>query len=221
MGFESVTHAVGESRFSVTKIFTYSGIAIIFSMLVYIMFTIMAASGHPARYSNWQDYIADLDNLRGIEEIPIIYTVRTALGPSGSMLLAVAIICALVSSVLVFYRSASRVLSIIAKYELLPEKYSHLSPDGVPVNACLLILAVSVPMPFLGRAVISWNADVSNISMAVVYAYISICTFKTVKKHSFRYILGIAGTLLSFLILGFLLIPNVRYPVLLLHLLSR
>ena len=209
VGFETVTHAVGESKFSVMKIFIYSGIAVVCGMFIYVMLTLVASSGAPAGYAGWFDYIRDIDSLNGIERIPVFYNTISAMGKWGPVFLGIATMSALSSSVLVFFRSAARVIRIMAKFGLLPEKYDRVSDEQVPVNAIILILVLSIPMPFLGRAVVAWNADVSTLTVAVVYAYISICTFRTVPKKSFLRFCGIAGAVISLLVLGLLLIPNV------------
>ena len=205
-GFETVTHAVGESKFSVRKIFVYAGVAVACGMMLYVMLTLVAASS-----------TTDLDAVRsslpgndiGMLDIPVFANAVAVMGEWGTRLLVVATMSAIFSSVLVFYRSLSRVIRIASDYELLPKPFAKVSEDGVPVNACLLVIAISIPIPLLGRAVIGWNADVSTLSVAVVYTYISICTFRTMRRGSLRYVLGIIGTVLSLFILGLLLIPNV------------
>ena len=209
VGFETVTHAVGESKLSTGKIFFCAGLSVVCGMFVYIMLALMATISAPEPYTNWTEYIQNLDSLSGIDQIPVFYNTISALGPLGMWLLVIATMSALTTSVLVFCRSAARVISVMAQNGLLPEKLSKTNDAGVPVNACLLIIAASIPAPLLGRAIISWNADVSTLSCAVVYAYISICTFRTVSGHSVKKYLGLAGAILSFIILILLLAPNV------------
>ncbi|MCR5813063.1 MAG: amino acid permease [Desulfovibrio sp.] len=209
VGFETITHAVGDQKFPVNKFFGYGLLTIFCGMLVYLMLTLLAASSSHTGYVNWYDYVHDLDHLSGIKAIPVFANTLTAMGALGKALLALAAISALFTSILVFYRSAARVVRIMASSGFLPKVYAHTNQDGIPVNACLLIIALSIPTPFLGRSVLSWNADVSTLSVAVVYTYISLCTVKTAPPRSLQRLCGIFGTLLSSIVLGLLLLPNV------------
>ncbi len=209
VGFETVTHVVGESKFSSYKIFLYAGLAIISAMLIYIMLVIIAASSAPAGFDSWHSYIISIGDLDDETDVPVFYNVEAVMGHTGRIFLIIATMSALISSALVFYRAGARVIRIVAEHKLLPERFFHVSEEGVPIKAIMLIMAISVISPFIGRTVISWNADVSTLSVAVVYAYISICTFKVEKRFTFRYFLGLLGAVFSILVLVFLLVPNV------------
>lgn len=206
VGFETVTHAIGESKFSVTKIFTYAGIAIGFGMMIYVMLTLVASSSD-ATFNVVHSNLPAGETT--IYDIPVFANTLKVMGKWGTVFLMIATMSAILSSVLVFFRAAARVIRITSDHDLLPKPFAKVSEEGVPVNACLLIIAISIPIPLLGRAVIGWNADVSTLSVAVVYAYISICTIRTMKKRSPRYFLGFIGLILSVSILGLLLLPSV------------
>ena len=211
VGFEVVAHSVDEVKFKVSKIFTLAGIAVLTGMLVYIMLALTGASHTPDRYANWQEYVSDLHSLSGMEAMPVFYNARKAMGIWGIILIGLAAFSALSTSVLGFHRAAARVLMHMAEGKLLPERFSKLNEHGIPVAASLLVLIVSIPMPFLGRTAVGWNADVSTLSVAIVYAYISICAYKTARENfsKFGMVCGVAGLLMSAFVFVLLLVPNI------------
>lgn len=211
VGFETVTHSVGELKFPVKKIFGYSAIAIFCGMLVYIILALTATSGTPEGYNNWQDYMQDLPNLSGIATIPVFYNSWKYLGDAGIWLIGIAAFSALATGVMGFHRAGARVLAIMATEGLLSKKLARVNKHGVPVRANITLLLVSVPVFFVGRTAIGWNADVSTFAAAIVYAYISICTFKSAPKNLNPFVRksGIAGLISMIVIVCFLLIPNV------------
>lgn len=211
VGFETVVHSVNEVKFPTKRIFFYAALAVFMGMLVYIMLTLTASAGRPSEYGNWHEYVSDIHNLSGTKGMPVFYNAENAMGVWGIRLVAIAVMSALSTSVLGFHRSAARILKIMASEKLLPKCFAKVDSSDIPVNASLLILALSIPMPFLGRTAIGWNADVSTLSAAIVYAYISICTFITAKdkKHRKVKLCGAIGIICSALVFFFLLVPNV------------
>ena len=78
VGFETVNfERVSSSR---RKVFLYAGAAILTGMLAYIMLTLIGASGVPEGYRDWQEYVSDLGNLRGMEAMPVLFNAESALG---------------------------------------------------------------------------------------------------------------------------------------------
>lgn len=209
VGFETVAHSVPETKIAVNKIFLMAALAIFAGMAVYVMLTLCASSGTPAGYDTWADYVADIKNLDGLAGFPVFYNADAILGAWGVRLVGVAAFCALATSVLGFHRAAARIIRIMAEGGLLPERFAETNTSGIPVTASLFVLAVSVPIPFVGRTAVSWNADVSTLSVAIVYAYISICTFLTARGKTAIKISGISGMIFSAVVFFFLLVPNV------------
>ena len=195
VGFETVVHSVSEIKFPVRRVFIYAGAAVLCGMFVYIALTLIAAMGD----------ISDWDNM------PVLVNIRRIMGQKGVWLLGIAVFSALSSSILGFHRAAARILYFMAEARLLPQRFTRISRDGIPVNTSLLILFISLPIPFLGRTAVRWNADVSTLCVAIVYAYISICVFKsTIRETNLKmHIFGAAGILASALVFFFLLLPNI------------
>ena len=224
VGFEAAFDGVGETRLSVRRASAAALGALMCGMLVYILLTLIAAAHAPEDAGTWDVYVASLGSRSGVDGMPVLHTLREALGPWGLGLAAVTIFATLTSSVLGFYHVAARTLTTMAKDGLLPKNLAE-EVDGVPRNTIRVILLLSLPIPFLGRTAVGWNADVSTLSVAIVYAYISICAFRAAGQRNscargpkaelwaripcLQKILGAAGIVCSALVFLFLLIPNI------------
>lgn len=211
VGFETVAHSVPEAKVSVGRIFKLAALAIVSGMAVYIMLTLCGSVNTSNDYANWKDYISQIDKPGIGDDIPVIHNTRALLGDWGIRVLGAAILCALSTSVLGFHRASSRILKIMAQGGLMPRIFAGVNSEGVPVLASLLVLVVSIPVPFIGRTAVGWNADVSTISVAIVYAYISFCAYKTSQKNDNRFgrICGAAGLISFSAVFLCLLIPNI------------
>ena len=143
-------------------------------------------------------------------KIKDFYNSYAILGIKGLVLVGIAAFSALTTSVIGFYKATMRILQSMAKDNLIPRKIGR-EIDGKLVHAGLIVFLLCLPIPFLGRTAIGWNADVATLSVSIVYLYISICTFKTAKEKSCkRHIVGGAvGTISSAFTFVLLLIPNI------------
>ena len=211
VGFEVVVHSVGEVRFSARKIFSYAAVAIITGMIVYILLALTAAADTPSGYADWSEYVSGLDRERGIMAMPVFYNSWKAMGDWGIRLVGIASFSALATSMMGFHRAAARVLKNMAAANLLSEKIAYVNDDGIPINASILVWLLSLPIPFVGRTAIGWNADVSTLSVAIVYVYISLCAWKTARGDGNKGVMasGVMGVISSAAVLFFLLVPNI------------
>ena len=211
VGFETVSHEPFNRGSNRKKVLICAMAAIITGAMVYLMLTLIGASGAPSGFAGWQDYVAGLGQMRGLSGMPVLFNVHRALGETGIRLVGLAVLCALSTSVLGFYQASARVLVTMADDGLLPAKIGETAPDGTPRYAIFALMFISLPIPFLGRTAVGWNADVSTLSVAIVYAYISLCVYLTAKKEKDRFGLGMGafGFVCAVLVLLFLLVPNV------------
>ena len=210
IGFESVSHAAGEYRFDQKKTFIILALAVLAGAIIYISTTVISVLGMPSRYDNWVAYLGDLGNLEGIDGLPTFHAMSVAMGRGGVLFLGVVVISALSTSLLGLYRASSRLMYAGAKEEILPPMFSKLSNDGVPRNAILFIMGVSVIVPFVGRAAIGWIVDVTTVSAAIVYGYTSACCFVVGRDNGKRLqqVLGVVGVFVSAVFLVYPLMPN-------------
>ncbi len=210
VGFEVVTHIVGRVTTKARHIFIFAGLAIFSGMLIYLCLLFIGASNAPEAYASWKEYVSDLNNLTGLEHIPVFYNAYALAGIKGLILVGIAVFSALTTSVFGFYKGAMRVVQMMAEDRLLPALFGKEKND-VPRIAVIAIFLCCLPIPFIGRTAMGWNADVSTLSTSIVYAYISICCFTTARKSkSLRYeVCGILGIIISAFSFIMLLVPNI------------
>lgn len=202
VGFEVITGESGTRSFSAKRLSFVIAFSIISGMAVYILLALTGAANVPAELRT--------GNNGALDEMPVFYNVKHLLGNTGFRLLGFAVIGALSTSVLGFYRAGARIIKTMAEGELLPARFAK-EVNGVPQNAVLLIMLISLPVTFLGRTAVGWNADVSTLSVAIVYVYISICAYLRARqnKNTGAKILGLAGMICLSLVFLFLLVPNI------------
>ena len=210
VGFEVVGHIVDRVQIKPRGIFIIAGLAIVAGMFFYIFTVLIACANFPSEYKNLLDYVYDLPYVKGLKQIPVFYNSYVILGTKGLAVVGIAALSALVTSVIGFYKASMRILQCMAKDNLIPRKIGR-EKDGKQLYGGLIIFLLCLPIPFLGRTAIGWNADVATLSVSIVYLYISICTFKTAKEKSCkRHIIGGAvGTVASAFTFILLLIPNI------------
>lgn len=183
VGFEAVTHAVTSFRFPAEKLRIIVMAAVGAGALVYVMLTGIAVLTVPAGYTSWVSYISDLPNLQGIHSLPVFHSAWQVMGNVGIGCLGVAVLSALSTSLLVFYRTLANLLKSMAEDSLLPEYFCRTDVRGVPKNALFLVLALSLVSPFLGRTSIAWLTDITTISASIAYGYASLCSFREARKE--------------------------------------
>ena len=210
IGFESATHGASEFKFPIKKLFGILFAAIVAGTVVYIATTIISVIGTPTDYPSWIDYIAALGTLDGIDGLPVFQAMYASAGNNGLMLLAFVVICALGTSLIGLYRALSRLLYMMAEDEVLPDWFRHTNEDGVPRNAIYFIMAISVFVPFVGRAAIGWIVDVTSISASIAYCYIAACCYMVARRENQHnmVMVGILGIVISALFFIYPLIPN-------------
>ena len=209
-GFEAVTHASEDFNFAPRKLYPIVVGAVVSGALVYCMLTSIAVLNIPGQYSLWTDYIIELHTHEGTSAMPVFQSAYSVLGSGGLVLLGAAIIAALSTSLLGFYRATGYLFHSMAAEKLLPEKFAQTGPDGLPQKAILLVLCLSLPVPFLGRTAIAWLTDITTISGSLAYGYVSLCAYHMAKEEGSRprQALGIFGTVVSALFFVCPILPD-------------
>ena len=209
-GFESVSNSAEEFRFPMKKILLILIIALITSAVAYILLALTAVSALPAGAHTWVDYVRSLGERSGLEGLPTFYGVYTALGRPGLAVLGVAAAAAILTGLAGNMTAASRLLFAMSRSDMLPKRVAVLNRRGVPACAIWLLLVVSLPIPFLGRAAIGWIVDVNTIGVTIAYAYTSAAALKMAAEEgrTRTIVTGAAGTLISLGFLLYFLIPN-------------
>ena len=212
IGFESISHSSGEFRFSGKKILPVIIVSTITISLTYIMLTLCASMAVPDGFNGWGDYIKALASLDGIKQIPTFFAAREAMGDTGVVMLGIAAFCGIATGVIGNFVALSRLICSMADDEILPKAFKKRNKKGVPWFAILMVAAVSLIIPFLGRTAIGWIVDVTTVGAVIVYAYISICAFVLGKRHkkAVEMIFGLIGAVISVLFVGYFLLPEIN-----------
>ena len=211
VGFESVCHSSSEATYSLKRTFRILFIALFTAGAAYVLLSLLAVTALPEGCTSWVDYIASLDRYSGVTSQPTFFAAHTALGSVGDVLLGTAALCAIFTGLIGNYIALSRLLHAMAKDDLLPSWCGKLDENGIPRNAILLIMIISVILPFFGRTAISWIVDVTTVGATIAYAFASASSYRTAKKENNRRIMfaGITGLVLSLLFALEFLVPNI------------
>ena len=169
VGFEAVVQSSSEFRFPLKRTFALLLTAILLSLFVYVMLMLLPVLTLPGEYSNYH--------------IPVFQAAQKALGPWGKVMIGGAMLAAQFTAIFATYIAVSRLMLAMADDEMIPKYLSKRGSDGTPVNAILTVMCISLPIPFLGRTVIGWPVDVSNLGAAVAYGYVSAVALSALKKE--------------------------------------
>ena len=210
IGFESVSHSSEEFEFPRTKIFRILVISVIVTTLLYLFVTLLSITAYPERYSSWLEYIRDRGNLSGIEAIPAFYPAEHYLGSAGVGILMAALLSLVITSLIGQTTAASRLFYALGRDRLLSQRFSRLNSKDIPVNAIILIAAVSMIIPFVGRTAIGWIVDVTCIGATIIYGIVSAAAYKKAKEREDRVerITGLIGIVVMILYGLYTLVPN-------------
>ncbi len=211
IGFESVSHSAAEYRFKHKNMFRVLVISLVVITALYIFVILLSISAYPEGCANWLDYIRRLDEFEGIAGLPAFYAAHYYLGSTGVYILIASLLALVLTSLIGTLRAISRLCYAVAQDGILPERFAQLSDKQIPVNTILLVVAVSLPIPFLGRTTIGWVVDTCTIGATVIYGFASVAVFKAAKQEGIRkdQILGGVCMVILVVFLLFLLFPGV------------
>ena len=105
------------------------------------------------------------------------------LGLPGKILLGVAVSCAVLSGIMGFYLASSRLMYSMSRDGYLPAFFGTLDKKyGVPRNAMLFCLAISLCGPILGREALGWFVDMSAIGASIGFCFTCLSALVTMKR---------------------------------------
>lgn len=210
IGFESVSNAASEFKFKHSKLFRILVISLIVTTALYIFIILMSTSAYPEGCSSWFDYISRLNEFEGIAGLPAFYAADYYMGSAGVYILMASLFALVLTSLIGMLRAVSRLCFFVARDGILPDRFAKLSKNRIPVNAILLVLVLSIPIPFLGRTAIGWIVDTTTIGATILYGFASAAVFKVSKKDGRKSDLIFSGTCLIILVAFsvFLLFPS-------------
>ncbi len=208
VGFDTIPQAAEEFKFSYKKVSFIMIIAIIFGGFVYVSNNTIAA----AALSNWPELLVS-----GQSSWLLLDAVKHLLGTPGVVLVGIAVSCAVLSGIMGFYMASSRLMYSMSKDGYLPAFFGKLdSKHGIPRNAMLFCLAISLSGPILGRNALAWFVDMSAIGASIGFCFTCLSTLVTIKrcgeKAIFIRIMAVIGAIFSiaFMVLQLIPIPGLE-----------
>lgn len=210
VGFDTIPQTAEEFSFSHAKTRRLLIFAILFAAIVYVAINTVTASVVPAGYENWESYVADIRNLKGLKSLPTFNAAHALLGKYGLMLFCGAIIATCFASVIGFSIASSRLLYSMSSEGALPAWFGRLHPKySTPANATMFVMMLSLVAPFFGRTVLLWVVDMSAIGAAVGFFYTSSAALKYASQERRPMIIctGVVGLLASLFFVILLLCP--------------
>jgi len=211
IGFETVSHSAAECRFKHTLLFRILFISVLATTALYIFVILMSTSAYPESCSSWLDYISRLNEFEGIEGLPAFYAARHYMGQAGVYILMASLLSLVLTSLIGMLRALSRLCYAMARDGILSQRFSLLNKKQIPARTILLVLLVSLPIPFLGRTAIGWIVDTTTIGASIIYGFASVAVFKVARQEGHkraRLIGGICMIILA-VFLVFLLFPSI------------
>lgn len=211
VGFESISQSAEGFTFSVKKTFAILTCAVVTATMAYIILAILAVADLPTDCADWTDYIGNLEEYDGYEGMPTIHTIYHMLDNTGLIVLELAVMGGVITGLIGNYIAASRLIYALTRDDLLPEWFGKVSDNHTPRNAVLLIMLLSLPVPFLGRSAIAWIIDVNTIGATIAYAYTSIVTIIMARQlgKGLPETTGIIGLIVSVIFFLYFMLPNV------------
>ena len=209
-GFESVSHSAAEAKFPLKKTFRILVIALLTGGAAYILLVLLATVYAPDGMTSWTEYIAKLGDYSGVSSQPTFYAAQSALGGWGCLILGIAALCGIFTGLIGNYVALSRLLCALSEDDMLPALIGKLDKNHTPKRAILIILGISVFLPFFGRTFISWIVDVTTVGATIAYALASASALKTAREERYRLgvVFGIVGLVISLFFALAFLIPN-------------
>ena len=213
VGFEAIVHSSGEFKFRDKRTFSILLAAIVISVFLYSALFLLPVIACPGKYIGWPAFIYDVPHLDGIASVPVFAAARNVLGNAGVAIIASAMLSAQLTALFCTYIAIGNLMRVMATDGALPRKFGRVNRDGTPVYAIAFAMCVSCVVPFLGRTVIGWPADVSSFGAAVAYCYVSAAAFAVSRGAGGRKAIlgkaaGIVGFLMSVFFCLLLLVPN-------------
>ena len=210
IGFENISHAAEEYTFPKARVFRILVAAVISALVLYVFVILLSVTAYPPQYGSWLEYISDLDHLEGIQALPPFYAAQHYLGSAGVFLLLLALLALIFSSLIGNMLALSRLLYAMARDGVIPGRFARINRHSVPSQAILLIAALSLIIPFLGRTAVGWIVGVTTLGATIIYGVVSLSALRTAQRQGDKpeFMTGLAGLILMIIFLLFLLLPN-------------
>lgn len=211
IGFETVTNSSAENRLkSSNSLFRVMFVAVVVTTALYMFVILLSVSAYPEGCTDWLDYITHLDQFEGIAGLPAFYAAHYYLGDTGVHILMASLVALVATSLIGNLRALSRLCYAAAQDGILSERFTRLNDKRVPSNAILLVVLVSLPIPFLGKTAVGWIVDTTTFGATILYGFAAMAVLKVARREGCKKdtVLGAICVPILIAFLGFLLLPE-------------
>lgn len=207
VGFDAPALETTHFRFSQKHTGSIIALSIICGGLTYGALTLLSITQVPEGFASWQEYFSNLGSLSGVSSIPTFFAANNLFGQTGLIIMVVVALAAMLTGIIGSYRAASRMLSTMAKENIL-SKYFLDTPFCI-----LFIMIISIVISFSGRNALVWFVDLTSFGAIVGFGYTSAAAWKRAKKSGKRFtmITGICGTIISVIFLFVMLLSKLGH----------
>ena len=204
IGFESIAHSSEEFAFRRSRVFGIFVAAIVTVFLIYAFVMLLSCSAFPDACADWLAY------LQGSAGIPAFYAARHYLGTAGMVIMMLALMALVLTSLIGNSLCLSRLFYAMAQDHVIPFRFMTLDSNGSPANAYFLVGAVSSLMIFVGQTAIAYIVDVTTIGAALVYGFVSACALRQARMQEDKVEIytGAAGLIIMIFFGLYNLIPD-------------
>ncbi len=201
MGFDCVPHMSEEYNFPHSKTKYVLFASLMTAALLYICMVFVTAVASP-----WQELLSK--GYYWSTGAAIYY----ATGAVGLIVISIAMICGIVSTMNAFYMSCSRLMYSMAREKAMPDVFGKLHPKyQTPDKAILAIAGVSLIAPWFGREVLSWIVDMTAFGTSIVFLYTTLAAAKVAgrNRNKKQVFLSLLGSLFCISFILALVLPNI------------
>lgn len=212
IGFDAIPQVTEESNFSPLKSKLLLILSIGFGAFVYSALTFITALGISDSNGNWIIGIeyANSSVSRGLSSLPTFLAAYNLLGNFGLFVMILAVVSAILSGIMGFYITSSRLFYSMAREGFLPLLFAKVHKKyQIPHWSIAIVMFISILAPFFGRTALVWIVDVASIGASIGFLYTSLSTFKLSKKlnNNIVFLFSIMGIFVSLLFILILLLP--------------
>ena len=155
-GFKVVSFDTAHFTFAPRKISLVVVLAIVAAGLSYMLMALVSITSLPTGFNIWQEYIAGLDTLKGVESVGPLYAAQSFLGTPGLVIAVVTALSAILTGIIGGYRAMLRVLSTMAEDQMLSARFKETR------YSIIFIMTLSILISLLGRNTLTWFVDLTS-----------------------------------------------------------
>lgn len=180
MGFEVISLETAHFDFETRSSKWISVVSILLCAVIYLALTIIGMRTAPDGYASWQAYIADLGNLDGFGSVPTFYSAKGIMGDAGILIMALAALAAILTSIIAGYRATTRMLATMAEDNIISERLSNTT------YSIVAIMVVCIAISFFGSNMLKDFTELTFLGAVICFGYTSASAWKLAKEKGNR-----------------------------------